>query len=77
MSKIQTEDPRFVRDMHSKALLSTDRNALNKHRMQRQQAQNYLKERENTSAEIEQLKNTVTRIEQLLMKVLEKDKDGS
>ena len=35
---IQTEDPRFVRDVHSKALLNTDKDALNKHRLERMAA---------------------------------------
>ena len=29
---VQTEDPRFLRDIHSKALLNTDYNALQQHR---------------------------------------------
>ena len=32
---LQTDDPRFVRDVDSKALLSTDYNALQQHRQQR------------------------------------------
>ena len=32
---IQTEDPRFVRDTHSKALLSTDYDALQRHRKEK------------------------------------------
>ncbi len=33
--QVQTEDPRFVRDIHSKALLNTDYNALQQHRRER------------------------------------------
>ena len=32
MSVIKTEDPRYVRDLHSKALLSVDFTALQSHR---------------------------------------------
>ena len=32
---VQTEDPRFMRDVHSKALLNTDYNALQQHRRER------------------------------------------
>ena len=32
---VQTEDPRFVRDIHSKALLNTDYNALQQHRREK------------------------------------------
>lgn len=35
MNRIETEDKRYVRDIHSKALLSTDINALHKHRKER------------------------------------------
>ena len=33
--QVQTEDPQFVRDIHSKALLNTDFNALQQHRRER------------------------------------------
>ena len=33
--QIQTEDPSFVRDIHSKALLNTDYTALQQHRRER------------------------------------------
>jgi len=33
--QVQTEDPRFVRDIHSKALLNIDYNALQQHRKEK------------------------------------------
>ena len=36
MKVIQTEDTSFVRDLHSKALINTDRVALENHRKKRQ-----------------------------------------
>ena len=33
--QVQTEDPSFVRDIHSKALLNTDYTALQQHRKER------------------------------------------
>ena len=33
--QVQTEDPSFVRDIHSKALLNTDYTALQQHRSER------------------------------------------
>jgi|TARA_B110001454_G_C12589642_1_gene379624 hypothetical protein len=33
--QIQTDDPRFVRDIESRALLNTDHNALQQHRQER------------------------------------------
>ena len=35
MEVIQTKDPSFVRDLHSKALINTDRVALENHRKKR------------------------------------------
>ena len=35
MGIVQTEDSRFMRDTHSKALLNTDYNALQQHRRER------------------------------------------
>ena len=35
MGSVQTEDPRFIRDVHSKALLNTDYNALQQHRREK------------------------------------------
>ena len=40
MQHVQTEAPRFVRDIHSKALLNTDYNALQRHRKERIYFQN-------------------------------------
>jgi hypothetical protein len=37
---VQTDDPRFMRDTHSKALLNTDYNALQQHRKERMYFQN-------------------------------------
>ncbi len=34
-TQVQTEDSRFVRDIHSRALLNTDYNALQQHRKEK------------------------------------------
>ena len=84
MNKIQTEDPKFVRDMHSKALLSMDREALNRHRLERMAAAKRQAEFDENRAmqaehheQLQQLKSTVDKIEKLIYKVLEKDNNGS
>jgi hypothetical protein len=81
---IQTEDPRFVRDVHSKALLNTDKDALNKHRLERMAAAKLKAQhdeaRETQAAhhkQLQELKSTVDKIEKLIHKVLEKDNNGS
>ena len=40
VQQVQTEDPKFMRDIHSKALLNTDYNALQQHRRERVYFQN-------------------------------------
>ena len=84
MNKIQTEDPKFVRDLHSKALLNTDKDALNKHRLERRAAKRLKAEHDEARAmqadhheQLQQLKSTVDKIEKLIYKVLEKDNNGS
>lgn len=84
MNKIQTEDPKFVRDLHSKALLNTDKDALNKHRLERMAAKRLKAEHDESRAlqadhheQLQQLKSTVDKIEKLIYKVLEKDNNGS
>jgi hypothetical protein len=84
MSKVQTEDPRFVRDIHSKALLNTDKDALNRHRLERMAATKRQAEHDEARAtqaehhkELQRLKSTVDKIEKLIHKVLEKDNNGS
>ena len=84
MNKIQTEDPRFVRDTHSKALLSTDKDALNRHRLERMAAQKRQEAHDESRAQmaayneqLQQLRSTVDKIEKLIYKVLEKDNNRS
>ena len=64
MNTIQTDDTRYVRDMHSKALLTTDRAALENHRRQRT--------RESIQArEFELLKNKVDELNTVREEMLE------
>ena len=64
MNTIQTDDTRYVRDMHSKALLTTDRAALENHRLQRT--------RESIQArEFELLKNKVDELNTVREEMLE------
>ena len=73
MNVIQTEDNSFVRDLHSKALINTDRIALENHRKKRQvevqQAQR-LKEMEMKVEELVTVKNEMLEIKSLLQKLV-------
>ena len=65
---VQTEDPRYVRDIHSKALLSTDYNALQQHRRERVYFQNQQDDINILRDQVEKL--TTNREEMLEIKVL-------
>jgi hypothetical protein len=76
MEAIQTEDTSFVRDLHSKALINTDRVALENHRRKRQleiqQAQR-LHEMESKVEELVNVKDEMLEIKSLLQKLVNKE----
>jgi len=75
MTVIQTEDTSFVRDLHSKALINTDRIALENHRkrkqMEIQQAQKW-QQMESKVEELNIMRNEILEIKGLLQEVLNK-----
>tara|TARA_Y100001963_G_C6599454_1_gene361776 strand:- start:385 stop:621 length:237 start_codon:yes stop_codon:yes gene_type:complete len=75
MKVIQTEDSSFVRDIHSKALLTTDRSALENHRRRRQieiqQAKKW-EQLENKVEELNNVKDEILEIRSLLQELLNK-----
>jgi len=75
MEVIQTEDTSFVRDLHSKALINTDRVALENHRKKRQieiqQAQKW-QQMETKVEELNNMRNEILEIKGLLQEVLNK-----
>ena len=75
MEVIQTEDISFVRDLHSKALINTDRIALENHRKKRQieiqQAQKW-QQMETKVEELNNMRNEILEIKGLLQEVLNK-----
>ena len=68
MQVVQTEDKRFVRDLHSKALLITDRVALENHRRRSSIESKQQTEWEEMKNKVEELNNV--RIEMLEIKSL-------
>ena len=68
---VQTEDPRFMRDVHSKALLNTDYNALQQHRRERVYFQSQQNDINILRTQVEEL--TVIREEMLEIKILLKE----
>jgi hypothetical protein len=73
MEVVQTEDTSFVRDLHSKALINTDRVALDNHRRKRQleiqQAQRW-QQLENKVEELVNVKDEMLEIKSLLQKLV-------
>ena len=75
MKVIQTEDTSFVRDLHSKALISTDRVALENHRKKRQMEIHQGKKWQQMETKIEELnnmRNEILEIKGLFQEVLNK-----
>ena len=68
MGSVQTDDPRFIRDIHSKALLSTDYNALQQYRRERVYFQNQQNDINILRTQVEEL--STIREEMLEIKVL-------
>ena len=75
MKVIQTEDTSFVRDLHSKALINTNRVALENHRKRKQieiqQAQKW-QQMETKVEELNNVRNEILEIKSLLQEVLNK-----
>ena len=73
MEVIQTEDTSFVRDLHSKALINTDRVALENHRKRKQikiqQAQKW-QQLEIKVEELNNMRNEMLEIKGLLQELL-------
>ena len=69
--QVQTEDPSFVRDIHSKALLNTDYIALQQHRSERAYFHKQQSDINILKGQAEEL--TVIREEMLEIKILLKE----
>ena len=65
---VQTEDPRFLRDIHSKALLNTDYNALQQHRREQAYFHKQQSDINILRGQVEEL--TTLRVEMLEIKTL-------
>ena len=75
MEVVQTEDTSFVRDLHSKALINTDRVALENHRKKRQMEIQQVRKWQQMETKVEELnnmRNEILEIKGLLQEVLNK-----
>jgi hypothetical protein len=71
MGSVQTEDPRFIRDIHSRALLNTDYNALQQHRREKVYFQKQQNDINILRGQVEEL--ITVRVEMLEIKTLLKE----
>ena len=71
MGSVQTDDPRFIRDIHSKALLNTDYNALQQHRREKLYFQKQQNDINILRGQVEEL--CTIRVEMLEIKTLLKE----
>lgn len=69
-SLIRIEDNKnLVRDIHSKAVLNTDRNGLNEYLMKRELAKKQQLEKEENKLRLEKLENDMAEIKSLLQDI--------
>ena len=64
-TQVQTEDSRFVRDVHSRALLNTDYNALQQHRREKA----YFQKQENDINILRSQVNELTKVREEMLEI--------
>ena len=69
MKQVQIPDTLYVRDIHSKAILNTDKKGLNEYLMKRDIARKQKGEQEQTKERLEKLENDIQEIKELLLKM--------
>lgn len=68
-SRVQIENSRLVRDLHSKALLNTDKVGLDDYLMKRELAKRQQTEQHDTKERLVKLENDMTEIKNLLHEI--------
>jgi len=69
MKQVKIPDTTFVRDIHSKAILNTDRKGLNEYLMKREIAKKQQNEQNETKGRLEKLEYDIQEIKELLLKM--------
>jgi hypothetical protein len=69
MTQVKVTDTTFVRDIHSKAILNTDRKGLNEYLMKREIAKRQQNEQNETKNRLEKLEHDIHEIKELLLKL--------
>lgn len=71
MTTVQITDTRLVRDIHSKAVLNTDRNGLDEYLMKKELARKGQQEQSETKQKLTQLENDMAEIKKMLQDIAE------
>ena len=69
MKQVQITDTHYVRDIHSKAILNTDKKGLNEYLMKRDVAKKQQLEKNETKVRLDKLENDMQEIKELLLKM--------
>lgn len=69
MTEVPIPDTKLVRDIHSKALLNTDKNGLNEYLLKRDLTKKQLQEKEEYNNRILNLENDMKLIKSLLIEI--------
>ena len=69
MTTVQIKDTKLIRDIHSKAVLNTDRTALNEYYVKKEIAKKQNKEQLETKEKLAQLEKDMMEIKQLLIEI--------
>ena len=69
MTTVQIKDTKLIRDIHSKAVLNTDRTALNEYYVKKEIAKKQNKEQLETKEKLAQLEKDMMENKQLLIEI--------
>lgn len=69
MKQVKIPDTSFVRDIHSKAILNTDRKGLNEYLMKREMAKKQQSEKFETKDRLDKLEQDIQEIKELILKL--------
>lgn len=69
MKQVKIPDTSFVRDIHSKAILNTDRKGLNEYLMKREIAKKQQSEKFETKDRLDKLEQDIQEIKELILKL--------
>lgn len=69
MKQVKIPDTTFVRDIHSKAILNTDRKGLNEYLMKREIAKKQQGEKVEAKERLDKLEQDIQEIKELLLKL--------